>query len=233
MPGTTAHHTALNPSSCRRGCACFRARVPFSPATELTKINRSHAPPPSPQRAITEGSSLSRLSEALKIEAKEFVYRSYIALGQFNIVIDEIADDPSIATSLQAVKLLARYLSQPQDKEMVLMTLNEWLTGPQTGNPSTLQLIAAIIYLHEDNTKDALRCIHLGATMEHLALTTQIYLQMNRPELAQKTVRSMQQADEDATLTQLAIAWTHLATGGAKLQEAAYIFDEVRGNAQI
>ena len=113
------------------------------------------------------------------------------------------------------------------------MTLNEWLTGPQTGNPSTLQLIAAIIYLHEDNTKDALRCIHLGATMEHLALTTQIYLQMNRPELAQKTVRSMQQADEDATLTQLAIAWTHLATGGAKLQEAAYIFDEVRGNAQI
>jgi coatomer protein complex subunit epsilon len=179
------------------------------------------------QRAITEGSSLSRLSEALKIEAKEFVYRSYIALGQFNIVIDEIADDPSIATSLQAVKLLARYLSQPQDKEMVLMTLNEWLTGPQTGNPSTLQLIAAIIYLHEDNTKDALRCIHLGATMEHLALTTQIYLQMNRPELAQKTVRSMQQADEDATLTQLAIAWSHLGTGGAKLQEAAYIFDEL------
>ena len=81
------------------------------------------------QKAIAEGSSLGRLSEALKIESKEFVYRSYIALGQFNIVIDEVSDSPSTPSSLQAVKLLARYLSQPQDKEIILMTLNEWLSG--------------------------------------------------------------------------------------------------------
>ena len=181
------------------------------------------------QKAIAEGSSLGRLSEALKIESKEFVYRSYIALGQFNIVIDEVSDSPSTPSSLQAVKLLARYLSQPQDKEIILITLNEWLSGQQTGNPSTLQLIAALIYMHEDNTKEALRCIHLGATMEQLALSTQIYLKMNRLELASKTVKMMQQADEDATLTQLALAWIHMASGGAKLQEAAYIFDELAG----
>ena len=176
-------------------------------------------PPPSPslQRAITEGSGLSRLSEALKIEAKEFVYRSYVALGQYNIVMDEISDDSSTPTSLQSVRLLARYLSQPADSAAVLAQLDALLTGPQTGNPSTLQLIAAIIYLHEDNAKDALRCVHLGVTMEHLALTTQIYLKINRPELASKTTRIMQQADEDATLTQL--AWTHLAAG-ARSREA-------------
>ena len=188
----------------------------------------SHPPPLSLQRAITEGSGLSRLSEALKIEAKEFVYRSFVAIGQYNIVMDEISDDSSTPTSLQSVRLLARYLSQPADSAAVLAQLDALLTGPQTGNPSTLQLIAAIIYLHEDNAKDALRCVHLGVTMEHLALATQIYLKINRPELASKTTRTMQQADEDATLTQLAVAWTHLAAGGAKLQEAAYIFDEVR-----
>ena len=63
--------------------------------------------------------------------------------------------------------------------------------------------------------------------MEHLALTVQIFLKMDRPDLAAKTVRTMQQADEDATLTQLCLAWTHLAAGGAKLQEAAYIFEEL------
>ena len=42
------------------------------------------------QKAIAEGSSLSRLSEALKIESKEFVYRAYVALGQYNIVLGEV-----------------------------------------------------------------------------------------------------------------------------------------------
>jgi hypothetical protein len=111
---------------------------------------------------------------------------------------------------------LLRYLTMPTDKAEVLATLDGWLSKVTEGNTATLQLIAAMIFLHEDNTKvslgpktlffikfnrqpqatvlnllfdstqEALRCVHLGATMEHLALTVQIFLKMDRPDLALK-----------------------------------------------
>lgn len=46
-------------------------------------------------------------------------------------------------------------------------------------------------------------------------------------------VRVLQQADDDATLTQLVIAWVHLAQGGKRYQEASYIFDELIDKFQV
>lgn len=55
-----------------------------------------------------------------------------------------------------------------------------------------MQLVAAMVYMHEGDTKEALRCVHLGTTMEHLALTVQIFLKMDRLDLALKTVSEME-----------------------------------------
>lgn len=42
------------------------------------------------QLAIAEGSGLGRLPEALRVERDEFIYRSYLALGQYSIVLGEV-----------------------------------------------------------------------------------------------------------------------------------------------
>lgn len=43
------------------------------------------------------------------------------------------------------------------------------------------------------------------------ALLVQLYLRIDRIDLAQKQLRQMQQADEDAALSQLANAWVAMA----------------------
>jgi coatomer protein complex subunit epsilon len=58
------------------------------------------------QLAINEGNSL-RLPANLVTEKEEYVYRSYLALGQFHIILGEIKDTASTPISLRAVKLLA------------------------------------------------------------------------------------------------------------------------------
>jgi coatomer protein complex subunit epsilon len=173
--------------------------------------------------AVMSGVTVDNDSQA--IERDVLLYRSYIALGNYGLVLAEIADDAP--TALQAVKLLATYKSNPDGKEMVLLTLKEWTNDPNTMNNPTLLLIAGMIFTCEGKLEDAIRNTHSGTTLEMLAMNVDIYIKMNRMDLAERESKLMQQMDDDATLTQLASAWVSLAIGGKRMEEANSIFQDM------
>lgn len=182
-------------------------------------------------QAAINNSDVPNLSPDDAVERDCLVYRSYIALGSYQLVINEI--DSSAATPLQAVKLLAMYLSSPTNKETTISSLHEWLGDPAIGNNPILRLIAGIIFLHEQDYNEALKHTNVGGTMDLHALNVQIFLKMHRSDYAEKQLRVMQQIDEDHTLTQLASAWLNLAVGGSKIQEAYLIFQDFSEKYQM
>lgn len=69
--------------------------------------------------------------------------------------------------ALQAVRLMAQYLSDPAgSRDIVIETLKTWLGDPSSCSNPTLQLLAAAVFAHEGDLKEAVRTIRNGVTME-------------------------------------------------------------------
>eukprot|EP01040_Poterioochromonas_malhamensis_P015033 gene15033-16749_t len=178
------------------------------------------------QGAINEANGLHKVKPNLKDEKDEYVYRSFIGLGQYNIVLSEVSDSSSTPIGKRAIKLLAFYLNNPRNnKDAVFQQLKEWLSDPVAGQNKTLVLIAATIYLHEDNHKDAYRILKEGNGLEQTAFLVQLHLKIHRNDLAQKQLAKLKTIDEDSVLTMLCTAWIHMSN--SKFQDAGYIFEEL------
>lgn len=122
-------------------------------------------------------------TDKLKIDLDVYVNRCHIAMGDYRCVLKQtlllkmkmifVFSSKVISgikeqapTALQAVKLLATFLSQSEQKDMVLMTLNDWLNDPNSGQDHTLKLVAGIIYLNQGEIKDALKTLKNNPTLE-------------------------------------------------------------------
>jgi len=178
------------------------------------------------QAAINEGLTLDHLPEAYKVERDVIIYRSYIAKGDYNIVLEEIKDsNPNAA--LVAVKALASYLSSERNKDIVLTTIKSWPSDPRMVNNDVVQLVSGLISFYEENYDEVFRALHQSRSLEGRALLVRAFIQIDRLDLAQKELGTMQGIDDDATATQLATAWLDIALGGEKLEEAFFILTEL------
>jgi coatomer protein complex subunit epsilon len=120
------------------------------------------------QQAIAEASGLNRLSPHLAKERDEFLYRSHVALGQYDTVIRSIGDDSSVALSLRAIKLLATFMRDKDTREIALLQLQEWMQDLASANDTTLQTVAATMRMHNDEALEAIKILHHGTTLEQL-----------------------------------------------------------------
>jgi hypothetical protein len=62
------------------------------------------------------------------------------------------------------------------------------------------------VLLWEARVDDVLRLLHQPISIESMALLVQAYISAQRVDLAEQQLRTMQQVDDDASITQLASA---------------------------
>lgn len=119
------------------------------------------------QAAINEANALVKVSPALKPEKDEYLYRSYLGVGQYNIILNEVKDNSATPIGLRAIKLLANFFDSPTtSREPAIAQVKEWLSDPAFFKVKTLQTVAAILYMYDDNCKDAIKAVAGCTNME-------------------------------------------------------------------
>lgn len=187
------------------------------------------------QLAINEANGLARLSPTLTLERDEFVYRSYLLLGQYNILQDEIKDGAPLG--LLGIRLLCKYTcllnshgDTEAEKSACMGELQELQAMPNALQCKVLQTVGATLHLLAGEVKDALKCVYTSNYIEHKVMSIQILLRMNQVSLAEEklnNLRTVHQA-EDHALWKLASCWVILAQGDpSRYQEAVYRYEEL------
>ncbi|KAG8223146.1 hypothetical protein J437_LFUL000569 [Ladona fulva] len=177
------------------------------------------------QQCINDAQNLKVSSPEAQLQRDIYLYASYIAQRKYRVVLDEIHG--AAAAELQSIKLLAQYFSNPSARVEIVNSLDKKVSGNLNFGDHIFLLTAAAMYYHEQNYESALRVLHQSEHIACLAFQVVIYLKMDRVDLARKELKSMQEKDDDATITQLAQAWVNIAMGGEKFQDAFYIFQEM------
>lgn len=184
------------------------------------------------------------------LEKDVYMYRAYIARGQYRIVIDEIKQ--SNDTPLLALRYYAEYLlhsssganANKSKLSTIIQYFDDKFSKDDINDIDCLWIITgASIYYNENMIDSALKLVYLHRyknkpeiyhdilfrilfeidNLECLALQIQCLLRINRLDIAKKTLQTMQEKDDDATLTQLALSWYNIRLGGEKLQDAYYV----------
>lgn len=128
--------------------------------------------------------------------------------------------------ALQALVLKSKY-EQAVGEDAKAAVVEEMKALAAGDTSPSVQLYASQLYLSHGLTKEALACVHFGNTMEHISMALQIYLKLDRIDLAQKQLNSLRRKDEDAVLTSLGAVHVALAGGTSTASDAGHYLNSL------
>jgi coatomer protein complex subunit epsilon len=168
--------------------------------------------------ALEEAKSIARrpMNPNLKAEREEFLARAWIAQGHYDRVT--ATETPG----LQALALKAQYEAATGNTAAQESILNQIKSLAAGGEASSVGLTAAQVLLVAGQTKEALQLVHASSRMEDMLVCLQIYLKLDRLDLAKKSLQKLKQKDEDSILCQLAGVYVHLASGSEGSADAVH-----------
>ncbi|KAF9977238.1 hypothetical protein BGZ73_006601 [Actinomortierella ambigua] len=193
----------------------------------------------------------STLTGSVFHQLSQYLYRSLLATKDYARVAQEINEHSALglqALKAQAVYLDAVHSADPNGRDAALSHLREMV---QVARGAALQQVGHLpadqqekeVVATESEVKVALGqalaneglveealavLLPHNNHLESAAVVVQIYLQMNRLDLAKKELESVKTWAEDAMLAQQMEAWVGLRTGGSeRYQNAYYIYEEI------
>ncbi|KAI8999432.1 coatomer epsilon subunit-domain-containing protein [Gaertneriomyces semiglobifer] len=175
-----------------------------------------------------DASQTPRSTDA-QLERRVYLYRAYIALGDYHTVLNKLSGTEG-EPELRAVRLLAKYKAGDRGSVNEAERLLEERTASLN---STVQLLVGSIFYLDGRMDDALRCFVQGErNMECVAMVIQTYLTLHLPRMAQKTLESLKSWADDAPLYQLAESWVQMydadaAKSSSQTSTTQYIFEEL------
>lgn len=96
------------------------------------------------------------------------------------------------------------------------------LVGSNPSDPS-VQLTASQVLLKAGQTKEALQCVYNSpSNPQHLLAALQIYIKMDRPDLAKSTLDKLMRIDEESVPAQLGAVFVALACGSSTAANATH-----------
>jgi len=168
--------------------------------------------------------------------------RAHIALNDPKGASRIIPADPE-NVALKAVAALARYVgaSQTVEKESSLEELRdlsveiegEDVEGSE-GDKHLVRVLAGTAFVRAGEIEEALETLGVNTDdLEAVALVVQIYLSINRPDLAKKEFERSKQWAEDDLLLQLIESSIGLATGKDGYSNCHSFYTEQLGNPSL
>jgi len=180
--------------------------------------------------AVNAAISLRPSTSAASVDRDVYLYRCYVCQRNYGLVLAETEGEKGSDPSIAAVRTLALFKKASGDAEAEKSSIEEvqkWIESGSAVANSVQQIVAGIILISQNKIDEAMKVLHNSLSLEAMSLMIQCYLMMNRVDLAETQLRTMQRTDDDATITQLAATRFYLAQGGERIGDALAILNDL------